>query len=95
MNTHRPLPEIFAKFAELEIPHESYEHSGRSGKIFILQRPTQEGEKIISEIYKVAKDNNVNLRLWTPNMMGTADVQTARLNIRTTNWVIKNECYYG
>lgn len=89
------LPEIFAKYAGVQIPHEDYEHVSRHSK-FTLQRPTAEGEKLLSEIYKVAADNNVNLRLWTPGAMGTTDVVHNRLNIKTdANWVIKNECYFG
>jgi hypothetical protein len=91
-----PLPEIFAKYAGMQIPHEDYEHKSRGGKTYTLQRPTKEGEALIAEIYKVAADNNVNLRLWTPNVMGTMDAQPTRLNVKTdANWVIKSECKYG
>jgi hypothetical protein len=89
------LPEIFAKYAGMQIPHEDYEQVIRDNK-YTFQRPTKEGEQLLSEIYKVAADNNVNLRLWTPGAMGTMDYVPSRLNIKTdASWVIKNECSYG
>ena len=92
----RPLPEIFAKYAGVQIPHEEYDHVSRSGRTHKAQRPTAEGQALITEIYQLAADNKVNLRLLTPDVMGTADVQFTRLNIKTDqNWVIKSECTYG
>jgi hypothetical protein len=92
----QPLPEIFAKYAGMTIPHEEYDWTSRSGKTFKMQRPTEEGEALLKEIHQVAKDNAVWLRLWTPDTMGTMDMQPTRLNIRTdANWVIKKTCSYG
>lgn len=96
MSNRQPLPEIFARFAGVKIAHEDYEHESFSGRKFMLQRPTEEGKAQIKDIYQVAADNNVNLRLWTPNVMGTMDVQHSRLNIYVdSDWKIKNECRYG
>ncbi len=90
------LPEIFAKYAGMEIPHEDFEYVSRTSKKFTLQRTTREGEQLLREIYKVAADNNVKLRIWTPDAIGTMDYVPNRLNIKTdANWVIKNECYFG
>jgi hypothetical protein len=92
----QPLPEIFAKYAGVQIPHEEYEQEFAGGIKHKFQRPTEEGEALLKEIYQVAADNNVNLRLWTPAVMGTMDVVLSRLNIKTdANWVIRDKCTYG
>lgn len=79
----QPLPTIFQKYAGMQIPNQN-------------SRPTADGEKLLKEIYDVAADNNVTLRLWTPGMMGTMDWNPSRVNIHTDpNWVISNQCDYG
>ena len=100
----QPLPDIFQKYAGMVIPHEDYDYTFKHDpeqKKYKMQRPNEEGEALIREIYQVAADNNVSLRLWTPDVMGTMDVQHSRLNMHVDvghnsgEWIIKNECDYG
>lgn len=98
MNQKMRLPAIFQKYAGVTIPHEDFEHISKRHpeKKRTAQRPTAEGKALIEEISQVAAANKVNLRLWTPDAMGSTDSQPSRLNIRTSeDWVIKDECYYG
>ena len=90
------LPKVFQKYAGVELPHEDYEHKMRSGRSYTMQRLTTEGESLLKEIYQVAADNNINLRVCTPDSMGTMDHKMDRLNIHTDeNWVIESKCNYG
>ncbi len=117
----RPLPEIFAQYADVEIPYKIIEKSFLTKEDREKMTPkeiedyktkfpslykgerkilTEEGEKIVSEIYKTASDNNVNLRLCTPSVIGTMDVQHSRLNIHVKEetdgkWRVQNTCNYG
>lgn len=90
------LPEIFAKYAGVEIPHEAHEREMRSGRKITTQRPTPEGQRIIREIYETAAKNNIELRLLTPTGCGDFEIKTGRLNMYLDgNWVVKNEHNYG
>lgn len=95
------LPEIFSKFAGVEIPTKAVPiQVGFNQHVYVVQQPTEAGIEILENISLIANKNNINLRLWLPNSMGTMDIQHDRLNIKvkaesTSKWRIQNKCTYG
>lgn len=99
MSEKQPLPAMFKHFAGQIV--ETIELERDIGDMKIPYRePTEAGEKLISEIYNVAAQNNVNLRVWHPDMAGTMDYNPGRLNMHIVpnaegEWVIQDACNFG
>lgn len=58
------------------------DYSSYVGKSITVVNKDTNGDVLIQEIRKLAKDNGQTVRIWLPETMSTMDVKATRVNVK-------------